>query len=106
MKRMIRATSQLSGSELEKQIESLLDAEDIPYDYVECISDEGDDETFVVVVTYGDWKNDNDRAHELIVDKFHPDRDDFEEKDVDLSDYGLSEGSDSCVVKHEFIWNN
>lgn len=92
----------ISGSDLVSEIEKLLDAEEIPYDYVD--SDDDDDEVFVVVKTYGDWKNDNDRAHELIVNKFHPDSDYAEETDDDLKDYGLSPGSDSCVVRHEFTW--
>ena len=94
----------ISGSELVSEIEKLLDGEEIPYDYVDSINDDDDDEIFIIVKTYGDWRNDNDRAHELIVNKFHPDSDYSEETDDDLEDYGLSPGSDSCVVRHEFIW--
>lgn len=94
----------LSGSKLAEAIEKLLDVEKIPYDYVDSINDDDDDEIFIIVKTYGDWRNDNDRAHELIVNKFHPDSDYSEEADDDLKDYRLSPGSDSCVVRHEFIW--
>lgn len=104
MKRWVHSSTELSGPDLEKQIEKLLNAENIPYDFVECISDDDEDEIIVLAVTYGDWKHDNDRAHELIVNKFNPDRDDWSEMDVDFEDYGLSQGSDSCVVRHEFVW--
>lgn len=93
------------GSELVRQIEKLFNKEEIPYDYVDCISEEDEDEIFIVAETYGDWRNDNDRAHELVVENLKPDRDVWEETDDDLSDYGLSAGSDSCIVRHEFIWN-
>ena len=84
-------------------IEQLLGSEDIPYVYVDYEDD--DTEVYVFVKTYGDWRNDNGRAHELICQKFHPDNAEWEQTDDDVSDYGLSEGSDSCVVRHTFYWN-
>lgn len=105
MKRYIRATIELSNTEIEDKVSHLLDNENIPYDYVEVISEEDDEDRILIVVTYGDWRNDNDRAHQLIVDKFNPDEDNYEDMDVDITRYGLSEGSDSCVTRHEFIWN-
>lgn len=104
MKRWIHASTSLSGQELERQIEDLLDTEDIPFAYVECISEDDEDEIVIVVKTYGDWKNDNLRAHDIIVKRFNPDRHDWEQTDDDVEDYGLTPGSDSCVDRHEFIW--
>lgn len=105
MKRYVRATIELSNAEIEDKVSHLLDNENIPYDYVEVISDEDDEERVLIAVTYGDWRNDNDRAHRLIVDKFNPDEDNYEDMNVDVTRYGLSAGSDSCVTRHEFIWN-
>lgn len=107
MKRYIRSNtaSQMSGEELEVAIENLFKKENIPYVYVECIDD---DPIMIVAITYGDWKNDNDRADVLVKEAFNPTSIDYEDKDpYDYLDDELADrfqGSDNCVTKHEYIW--
>ena len=106
MKRYIKSSSDISGDDIALKIENLFKQEDIPYIYVECIDD---DPVMIVAITYGDWKNDNDRADYLVETNFHPSRTEYEDKDpYDYFDGAEAEkfiGSDSCVTKHEWVWN-
>lgn len=101
----IEPSSNRSGDDIARKIENLFKKEDIPYRYVECIDD---DPVMIVAITYGDWKNDNDRADYLVETNFHPSRTAYEDKDpYDYFDDAEAErfiGSDSCVTKHEWIW--
>lgn len=114
MKRLIKAALSVDvpledSEKLVEAIETALTEEDIPYVFVNSICDPDDDEIFIVAVTYGDWKNDNDRADDVIKQKFNPDS--VFSEDVDPYDYiddelaARYEGSDSCVTRHEWIWN-
>ena len=88
-----------------EQIEALFKAEEIPYVYVECIDD---NPIVVVAITYGDWKNDNDRADYLVEQNFKPADSYYEDKDpyayLDEDTAERYEGSDMCVTKHEWTW--
>lgn len=103
----VKASSDLhvDADNLCNNIEQLLAKESIPYVFTDIADDRP---PFIVVVTYGDWKNDNDRAHDLIEETFNPTKSNWEE--VDPADYldddvlDSFRGSDNCVVRHEFIW--
>lgn len=111
MKRYIRSAivSSLAARtrELVHEIEELFKSEDIPFLYVDAIEgeDEGDEQIYIVTKVYGDWRNDCDRAGELVEQRFHPNRADFEERDkYDYPELGLRYGSDSCIVNWAFVW--
>lgn len=108
MKRYIKSSSDISGDSLALKIENLFKKEDIPYIYVQCVDVDDDDPVMIVAVTYGDWKNDNDRADYLVETNFHPSHTDCEDKDpYDYFDEAEAErfiGSDSCVTLHEWVW--
>lgn len=105
MKRYIRCAADVDPNTIEQEIETLFKIEGIPYVYVECIDD---NPIVVVAVTYGDWKNDNDRADYLVDQKFHPTSSFSEDKDpydyLDDEDAARMEGTDSCVTRHEWTW--
>ena len=105
MKRYIRCAADVNLNTIEQEIESLFEVEGIPYVYVECIDD---NPVTVVAITYGDWKNDNDRADYLVEQKFHPTESFSEDKDpydyLDKKSAARMEGSDSCVTKHQWTW--
>lgn len=112
MKRYIRSAednlNSQKANELAHQIEQLFRSEDIPFLYVDIAEgeDEGDEEIFIVAKVYGDWRNDCDRAGELVENAFHPDSAEFEECDkFDYPELGLTYGSDSCIVRWSFVWN-
>ena len=115
MKRTFRAVpgtticASTDFSDLESKIENLLDSEEIPYIYVNVEEDYDDDQAGAFVVTYGDWRNDNDRAGDLLQKHFHPDEYEMEEKDpYDYLDEDVAaryEGTDSCVCMHRLYWN-
>lgn len=110
MKRYVKSSNdmQISGDELALKIEELFKKEDIPYIYVECIEDDPEYGIMIIGVTYGDWKNDNDRADWLVEQNFHPTSSEYEDKDpydyLDEETAARYEGTDSCVTKHEWIW--
>lgn len=110
MKRYIKANDMptISGDELALKIEQLLKKEDVPCLYVECIDDDPEDGIMIIGVTYGDWKNDNDYADTLVEQTFKPTRINHEDKDpydyLDEETAARFEGTDSCVTRHEWIW--
>lgn len=110
MKRYIRSAEDNLNSqradELAHQIEQLFKSEDIPYIYVDVLEEGEFGDIFIAALVYGDWRNDCDRAGELVEAALHPDRSDFEERDLDdYPDLGLSPGSDSCVTAWSFHWD-
>lgn len=102
----IDITSQFSSAdELASAIEELFEQEGIPYSYVDVGDDGSSGEEWIIISkTFGDWRNDNDRADELVKEHFNPYYMYMREVDANLRDYGLSEGSDSCVCKHTYLW--
>lgn len=110
MKRYVKSNNdmQISGDELALEIEKLLKKENIPYIYVECIDTDPEDGIIIVGVTYGDWKNDNDYADTLVEQAFKPTQIYHEDKDpydyLDDETAARFEGTDSCVTRHEWIW--
>ena len=91
MKRMIVASTTLSGDQLADEIMSFLDKEQIAYEDCYC-SDEDDSQIDIVLYTPINYRVDK-YVHQLIIDKFHPDEDELRER------------SDGEAATHRFVFN-